>query len=191
MPKTPIITRQNFLRYLRRREEEALVYVAREYGGLIRSVLGRQLLNNPAVFSGPSLLEECINDVLLAVWEHSDCFDPRQNTFENWLCGICRHKALDALRRQRRQSFTTSLEEISPAAQTASQPQDTDLDLEELLHPLSKEDRQLFIHRYLDGESIEGLAAQMNLRPQAIYNRLSRGRKKLQNYHLTIRRHNF
>lgn len=188
MAKTPVITQQNFLRYLRRQEEEALVYVAREYGGLIRSVLSRQLLGNPAIPSGPSLLEECINDVLLAVWEHSDCFDPRKSTFENWLCGVCRHKAQDALRRQRRQAFISPLEDIPVSAEDFTDSQEMELDLDELLSPLSKEDRKLFVRRYLEGQSVESLSEQMGLHPHAIYNRLSKGRKKLRSHLLSLHR---
>lgn len=59
------INQDNFVKELRRGNEKALLYVIDEYGGLLRSVIRRKL------FSLPDRQEECMNDVLLGIWNHS------------------------------------------------------------------------------------------------------------------------
>lgn len=179
MARLPSIGPHNFLRQLRRHNEEALVYVAREYGGIIRTVILRQLSQNPWLESRESYTEECINDVLLAIWQNADCYDPKQSSFENWIAGISRHKALDCIRRRLRSPQLVSLEEL-PAASEAVVENEAELEIDALLGSLKEKDRRLFILRYLEGQPIEEIAAQMGLKPEAVYNRISRGRRRLQ-----------
>lgn len=83
------ITEKNFITQLQRGNEKALEYVIDTYSGLIVSVVRKQL------YHLPELQQECINDVLLALWQHIDSYDARRSTFVNWLAGICRYKAID------------------------------------------------------------------------------------------------
>ena len=169
----------NFLKYLRRQDEEALVYVAREYGGLIRAVISRQLSQNAWLESPESYLEECMNDVLLAVWQYADCYDPSQSSFENWLAGVSRHKAMDCIRRRLRRPQVSPLEELPLSAEPFSE-DTTELDMDAILRPLTPQDRKLFIERYLEGRTVEEISSRMGIKTEAVYNRLSRGRRRIQ-----------
>ncbi len=51
----------------------------------------------------------------------------------------------------------------------------------ELLSYLSKEDQNIFIETYFNGKSAEEISINNNLSSSNIYNRLSRGRRKLKN----------
>lgn len=51
---------------------------------------------------------------------------------------------------------------------------------EKIMWLLKKEERALFMKHYVEQRSVDELADEMGVRKSVIYNRLSRGRKKLQ-----------
>ncbi|MDO4555585.1 MAG: sigma factor, partial [Lachnospiraceae bacterium] len=87
------ITKDNFVAQISCGNEKALHFVIEEYGWLIQAVVRRNLA------SLPNYEEECINDVLLAVWQHIDSFHPEQGEFSNWVAGVARYKAIDYKRK--------------------------------------------------------------------------------------------
>lgn len=50
----------------------------------------------------PDLVDEAVNDTLLAVWQNADRFDPAIASLSTWLFGIAHHKGLKTLRRTSR-----------------------------------------------------------------------------------------
>jgi RNA polymerase sigma-70 factor (ECF subfamily) len=50
----------------------------------------------------PELVDEAVNDVMLAVWQCAGEFDPAKGRFSTWLFGIAHNKGLKILERQRR-----------------------------------------------------------------------------------------
>jgi len=58
----------------------------------------------------PELVDECINDVMLTIWQSAGRFDAAQGKLSTWLLGIAHNKALKLLERQRRQRFEQILE---------------------------------------------------------------------------------
>lgn len=71
------ITEKNVVQELRKRSEKALYFVIDQYGGLIKSIVRKHLsfLEN--------VQEECMDDILLAIWNHIEKFDEEKNTFKN------------------------------------------------------------------------------------------------------------
>ena len=59
----------NVIRELGKRNEKALDYVIDQYGGLIYSIVRKSL------YAFESGQEECVNDILMAIWQHSEAFD--------------------------------------------------------------------------------------------------------------------
>lgn len=55
------------------------------------------------VLRRPAMIEEVLDDVMLAVWQGADRFD-RRSRASTWVLGIAHHKALKALDRARRES---------------------------------------------------------------------------------------
>jgi RNA polymerase sigma-70 factor (ECF subfamily) len=49
------------------------------------------------------LAEDVVQEAFLALWRQAGCFDPARGSAQAWLCGIVRHRALDALRRRKGQ----------------------------------------------------------------------------------------
>lgn len=76
------ITEKNYIQQLQLHNEEALIYVIDMYGGLLKAVIRKHL------FTMPQKQEECMNDVLLSIWEHAASFDDKKNSFKNWAAAI-------------------------------------------------------------------------------------------------------
>ncbi|MEI2743794.1 MAG: sigma-70 family RNA polymerase sigma factor [Candidatus Competibacter sp.] len=75
--------------------------------------LGRYLYK---LLKQPELVEEAVNDTLLAVWQNADRFDPAVGQLSTWLFGIAHHKGLKTLRRVGRFRSDQSIDDSPPAA---------------------------------------------------------------------------
>ena len=151
-----------------RRDERAFGLLVERYGGLIRSITAFHLKNT-------MYAEECINDVLLALWQNMDRYDSEKNSLKNWIGAVCKYKCADYLRRHYRESCLCQLTEDIPA----QEPEDLRELVNELLENLSPADRELFRSHYLEGESIVDIARKKGDSPDRLYNRLSLGRRRL------------
>ena len=119
------------------------------------------------------LLQDTFCDALLA--------RERLGQVENqraWLYGVARHRALRALRRGRR--FQRAVERLTGSREAA---QEADEELVALLDLLDRElapdVRALVLLRYVHGFQAEELAEMTGLSPEAVRQRLSRGRARL------------
>ncbi|NGY79422.1 sigma-70 family RNA polymerase sigma factor [Bacillus megaterium] len=142
-----------------------------QYGGLITAIVRKHL------GTLKSYEEECVNDVLLAVWHHIDRFDSEKNTFKNWVAAIAKYKAID----YQRKYIKTQHESLSEAGvgETSEVHNIQTNDVEELLGHLSEGDRELFKAYYLQEVELKQIAEKQQTTISNLYNRLSRGRKKL------------
>ena len=167
----------NFIPCLKRKDEKALDYVIDTYGWLIKSIVNKHL------FHLKQFQEECINDVLLAVWYHIDSFKEEKSSFKNWLSAVSKYKCINYKRKYLKLMDTQSIEDVDIESSTYVEKEimknDLSTDLESLLGNLKKEDRDLFIKRYVEEKDIDILSKEMSVKTSAIYNRLSRGRNKL------------
>ncbi len=75
--------------------------------------LGSHLLK---LLKRPELVDEAVNDVMLAVWQNAGRFDPDQGRLLTWLFGIAHHKGLKALQRAGRSRAEVSFNDWRPAS---------------------------------------------------------------------------
>lgn len=171
------INDHNFIKELRRGNERALDYVIDTYGGLIYAVVRKQLS------ALPDVQQECVNDVLLAIWQHCDSFDASRSTFTNWLAGICRYKAIDCRRKwlshQQAQPLETAEWVADEKSHAALLEQELFEETETMLQCLKPEDQMLFRRLYLEGYSVDEVAEDLGVRRSNVYNRLSRARSRM------------
>lgn len=66
------ITEQNLIKQLKKKNPQAIDYIIDQYGGLIKTVLLKNLYDQKDHW------EECFNDCLLAVWDHPERFDTKK-----------------------------------------------------------------------------------------------------------------
>ena len=154
-----------------RKKEKGLELLIDQYGGLITAIVRKHL------GTLKSYEEECVNDILLAVWHHIDRFDAEKNTFKNWVAAVAKYKAID----YRRKYIKTQHESLSEAGvgKTSEVHNIQTDDVEELLGHLSEGDRELFKAYYLQEVELKQIAEKQQTTISNLYNRLSRGRKKL------------
>ncbi len=175
-------TEENFVSLIKKRKEAGLVYVADKYGYIIQAVVRKYLLRLPEEE------QECINDVLLAVWEGIGHYNPEKSDFKNWLAGIARYKAIDAKRRYVREYVLEPLESqkrlADKRAQDAFIKMELEEEIDELLSELSEEDGILFRKLFYEEESVQAVARRMQIKPDTVYKRVSRARKQLRKKYL-------
>lgn len=171
------INETNFIGRMLKKDERALDYVIDVYGGLIHSVVRRYL------HSFPDKCGECVDDILLTVWNQIGHYDPEKNRFSGWLAAVCKYKAIDCKRRYYRQLTESPLsnEEIDPkdGPEETALAQEISEETQSLLQNLSDEDRKLFWDCYVLDQPVALLAEEHHMAVSAVYNHLSRGKKKL------------
>lgn len=173
------INDSNFILQMKSGNERALQYAIDCYGGLVKSIIRKHLFEE----AQDMFLEECISDVFLGIWNNIDCFNEEKSTVKNWIAGIARFKAIDYGRkylriRKHETGFSEEQQEIEATAAISGQ-DELSQQMEALLQNLKPEDRELFMTIYVEEYSITEISEKTGLKKDFIYNRLSRGRKKL------------
>lgn len=172
------ITEENFIQQVKLRNENALEYILTTYGWIIKTVVKKHLYRLEVY------QEECINDVLMGIWANIDRFDPTKSTFKNWIAGIAKYKSLNYVRKYLRDLEHENIEDMEISEEDSSYAQvvrhELDEDLSKMLACLKPEDKNLFIKIYVEEQDIEKISSEMGVRRDVIYNRISRGKKKIQ-----------
>lgn len=176
------INNQNLIKQLHLKNEEALAYVIDKYGGLLKSVIGK----NMACLKEQQ--EECFNDVLLAIWQNIDSFHPEKNSFKNWIAAIAKYKSIDYLRKYKNQLSEISYESIGHEETYKDKNLEAAIEnelsekTEEMLSCLKEKDREIFIRLYVGEEPVDIISEDFNMNRSVIYNRMSRAKKKLRKW---------
>ena len=63
------ISDENFIAELKKRNQDALEHVLKHYGWIIKATVSKHLYNLS------NYEDDCINDILLAVWNNINSFD--------------------------------------------------------------------------------------------------------------------
>lgn len=172
------ITEENFIEQLKLGNEKALEYILQTYGWIIKTVVKKHLYNLEIY------QEECINDILMGIWTHIDRFDPTKSTFKNWVAGIAKYKALNYVRKYLKDLEQENIEDIELSHEDNSYKQMVQNELDEnitkMLECLKPRDRELFIKIYVEEQDLDQVSAEMGVKRDVIYNRVSRGKKKIQ-----------
>lgn len=171
------ITEKNFIILLRDKNEKALDYVIDNYGWVVKAIVQKQLYNMKSV------QEDCINDIFMAIWSNIDKFDETRSGFKNWIIGISKFKSIDLKRKFLRELAYESIDdlELSTPDNTISEiiKDELDFEIERLLNCLKEDDKELFIKLYVKEIDIVDIVKDMGLKRENIYNRVSKGKKKI------------
>lgn len=77
------------IKYIKKKKEKGMELLIDNYRGIITAVVRRYL----GVLTNYE--EECVDDVLMSVWNNIKSFDKSKNTFKNWICSVSKYKAID------------------------------------------------------------------------------------------------
>ena len=155
--------------------EAAFEELVRLYGRLIISIVHYHL-KDISMWQ-----DDCVNDVLLKIWQNIDRFDPDKSTLKNWRGAVAKYRAIDYKRRYCRELIQGEINENTADRRAEAEliRAETEEEIDSLLSSLSPEDREIFRKRYILDIPIEEIAVSHERTTGYIYNRLSRGRKKL------------
>ena len=170
-------TDEEIIQLFKLRDERAFELLVKTYGGLINSIVSKHMYNLL------SYQDECVNDILLAIWDYIECYDGTKNSFKNWIAILAKYKSLNYVKKYKKLNEEVELDKAYLVTEDEHLNRllqhDTRKGLEAILGELKEKDRQLFTEIYFNDKSVEEVCKQTGKSKNYIYNRLSRGRKKL------------
>lgn len=155
------------------KKEDALEAFIEKYAGLIKAIVNYHLKGFW------QYREECMQDILISIWNNIKSYNPEKNSLKNWVGAVSKYKCIDYKRKYYKELFFDELDENIKAPAVISEIEE---ETESILSCLSEPDRELFYRHYILGEKIELIAESKNKTSDFFYNRLSRGRNKIRNY---------
>lgn len=176
------IKESNYLQELRKGNQDALSFVITKYGGLVMSIIHKHL------YLMKDKQEECFDDVFINVWNHIERYDEKQTDIKNWIAAMAKNRAIDYLRKYRRELEELSWEEESANIEgeyVISQIEDEiSQETEKMLNCLPEKDKDLLRKIYVDEIPIDVLSKDSGMSKGLIYKRVSRSKKKLRSLYL-------
>lgn len=173
-----MVDNENFIDYLKKRDIEALDYVIDNYSKRIFNVAYSVLKNS-------ELSEECLNDVLLKIWDNVKYFNREKEKFYPWIIAITKNTAIDIYRKEIKHSSKLNIEDIDLYEEYSF---DKRLENKAKLKDVTKEikgmnniDKEIFLRKFYLDQPSKIISEKMGLTDKFINLRIFRGRKKLQN----------
>ncbi len=164
------------IKQIQSRNEEGLTNLITYYSPLIKYVIA-------PILSNEQDREDCLNEVIMRIWDKIDLFDESRGSFKSYIIAIARNCALNRLRSTRYDIFEPLTDSVpSPH----SSPEEILLKKEarqkflSVLDTLSSKDKALFYRKYYYLQSTMQIASEMSLSVRAVEGRLYRIRKRLQ-----------
>lgn len=130
------------------------------------------------------IAEEVVSDVYLQVWQQADNYSPNRGTVIAWLCILCRSRALDALRKDRK-PYRNTADIMMVGLSEPKEPTDILQAVEQgsnihnALLRLTEEQRQLIGLAYFRGYSHREIAEFMSMPMGTVKTHLHRAIFKL------------
>lgn len=171
------ITEENFILMLKQKDERALEYIIDNYGWIIKTIVKKSMYNLE------SYQEECINDILLGVWNNIDRFDKNKCSFKNWLAAISKYKSIDYKRKYLKDLKNENIENVNLNIDDNSHENiiknEINLEMEKMLNCLKEKDKEIFLRLYVNDEDLDSISYSTGIKKDVLYNRISRGKRKI------------
>ncbi len=161
------------IKYIKKKKEKGMELLIDNYRGIITAIVRRHL----GVLTNYE--EECVDDVLMSIWDNIKSFDSSKNTCKNWICAISKYKAIDYKKKYLSKIEYVDMSEEIYYIDEELLKSEMEEEINDILSYLNESDRRLFKEHYLKGEPLEEIAIKNNTKVSNLYNRLSRGRKKI------------
>lgn len=169
---------KNFVRRLQMEKEDALDYIVDHYLPLVKGITIKVL--GPLYNDG--LIDECINDVFLSIWNNAAKFKGDTTNFKHWVASIARFKAIDyyrsAIKKQEVESDYIESTNDNLVEKEIIQ-MENKKEILALIRTLDPIDQKILAMRYFLDMRSEEIAEKLGLTKSAVDSRIFRGRKKL------------
>ncbi len=173
------ITESSLVEQLKKKNTKALEFLIDNYSNLIYKVI-YNVLNN---YSQRGLIEECLNDVFLSIWNNADMFTGKPEKFVHWICAIGKYKAIDYQRKIMRNREIIDIDDCHISSNSTTEDKVlANENMEELfqcIDEMSDVNRKIFIMRYYLEKSIDEIAADLGVTRNVVDTRICRCKKLL------------
>ncbi|PFE06221.1 RNA polymerase subunit sigma-70 [Bacillus cereus] len=176
---------KNFIKRLQRQKEDALEFIVDIYLPLIKGITHKVLVP----LQNDGLIDECINDIFLSIWNNAEKFHGDSDDFKKWIAAIAKFKAIDYYRKANKKieiisdEFNLIMEKSVEDELIIMEDRE---ELIKLINQLDPVDQKVFMMKYLLGLKTEEIGEKLGLTRAAIDNRIYRGKKKLQQNAMNI-----
>ena len=175
------VNNSNYIKRLKNKKEDALEFIVDKYLPLVKGITYKVLSS----VQSNELIEECINDIFLSVWNNCDKFTGEESDFKKWICAIAKFKAIDYYRKIKKTveiAVDNIIEEESSSAEDEAIINEDREELIKLLNTLDDMDKEIFIMKFFLGVKSEDIANKLGVTKASIDNRIYRGKKKLREF---------
>jgi RNA polymerase sigma-70 factor (ECF subfamily) len=166
---------RTLVRLIKEKDQEALEGAIDKYGKLVLYIISK-------IFSSEKekqFIDDCYNEIFTTLWFNIDCFDEEKGNLKSWIIGIAKYKALEFRKKCLLEKTVCMGENFYENGSNDSYEIETNEDVMLILDKLEEKDRGIFLKRYIEGYSVEDIAQGLGVTRDYIYNRISRGKKKI------------
>lgn len=173
----------NYIKRLKKGKEDALEFIVDKYLPLVKGITYKVLFN----IGNESDIEECINDVFIAVWNNSNKFIGNDSDFKRWIGTIAKFKAIDYYRKLSK-SKEIALELPLDKKDSADVEEEILLseyrqEILKLIDNLDEPDREIIILKFYLGIKSEDIGKRLGLTKASVDNRIYRAKRKLREFY--------
>lgn len=172
------INNTNFIEELKRKNPKSLDYVIDMYAPLIKGIITR-ILNS---LGDEGLVDECISDVLMAIWNNSEGFKGDDDKFKSWVGAISKFKAIDYYRKYSKVFKNEVIDENITSGRSTEDDFIEEVESNKLISIIEgfdEPDRSIFVRRFLLGEKSKSISEALGMTVGNINTRISRGKEKI------------
>lgn len=171
------ISEDNYVELMKKGNEKALWYFIEHHGWIVKSIVHKKM----AAF--PEEQEECMNDIFLAIWENAGKYDERRAAFTTWAAAVAKYRTFHYMCTHCKEKHYENIDDIEIIGHEDVNAEayrfDEEREFRELLGCLSKEDQEIFMKLFWEEMSHEEISSSTGMSKEVLYNRISRGKKKI------------
>ena len=135
-----------------------------------------QILNRP---EDKALVDDVANETFYKIWKNAQYYSAEKSSFHTWISIIAKRTALDYKKKDIKHQHLIPLEEKQAELAAEENIAFKQENFMTLIDELKEEDQMIFLSYYYYNDAPKEIAENLNLTTEIIYNRLSRGKKKL------------
>lgn len=168
----------NFIEQLKRKNPKALDYVIDGYSSLINGITIKTLIS----IGDRGIIDECVSDIIIAIWNNSHKFKGDKNKFKSWIAAIAKFKSIDYYRKYSKVLNNEIIDENLTSGKSTEDYFIEELESSKLIsiiEGLDEPDRSIFVRKFLLDEKSKSISEALGLTVSNINTRISRGKEKI------------
>ena len=163
------------LALLRDTPEAGLAAIMKQYTGYVYTIAAIKLRGTGTAED----IEETVSDIFVTFYRWQQTHETAGTNLRALLAVIAKRQSINRFYALTRQPHTDSFEELLTEPHTDDQTPDEHILLMQAVQSLGIPDSEIILRRYYFGQSSKEIGAALDLKPNTVDQRLSRGLKKL------------